>query len=477
MRRKRREYCEGVSCDTPSEVSIYDKSVSSWVYRNNHFVCINSKSFVEIDAKPKKLSSSFITKLCKNYPDKNIEYTETHPSMRSEICLPITVDKQVLGVLNLETSKENIYCQKNIKKIREDIARFIKIPARRIINIRQNKFMRSMINAISKESYEERFAEAKDFLKEFIGYSVFIVAIKNKTNLELEEYDFNENITDAKANEDVINHCINAQSAIKDFVENNEDEFLYIENMEEYKGIVSKGDNGKAQFLAKLSSYNGTNGVISFQFEVKNPLNEDKMALLKGFVKWFNRDINENIANKALRDRERYFREKSSMDWYFRNLSHIIGGSVANITSNLEVMEDLLEDKKALLEKIESSQEYLQAIANFPKRFISSNEYSFDSIEGAYEAVKNDLSLRIGSKKISKSLETVAISASHSSIIYMILFHPILNALEEDSISEIEISAKIEKEAYIIIISDNGDGFNLLKVRAVVLDFIILKNL
>ena len=463
----KRDYCEGISCSTERDIEIDNHSVSSWVYRNNHFVCIGTDSFKDIEAIPKKLNTKFIDSICIHNRDKKIEYIETHPSMKSGICIPISVDDQVLGVLNLEAPSTNIYCHRNSKNIRKEIESLIKIPARRILNIRQQKFMKSMIKTISKEKYEDRFKEAKAFLKDFIGYDVFIVAVKNKGKLELEEFDFRE---DKDLNQSLemkakIGKCINSQSAIKDFVENNKKEFLYIDDMDEYKktNTVAEGDNGKAQYLVKLTSKNRTNGVISFQFKVKNPLNENTMNLLKGFIKWLNRDINENIENKALRNRERYFKEKNNMDWYFRNLSHIIGGAVGNIGANLETMEYLLDNKEALFQNIKNSQKYLQSISNFPKRFISSVDYSFNTIDGAYNAIMNDLSLRVEDKIIRLSLERINISTSNTANIYMVLFHPILNALEEKSISEIDIIGKIEDKTYILNIEDNGDGFNNLE--------------
>jgi len=465
-----REYCKGASCDGDNITDIYDETVSSWVYRNNHY-CFIQKDDLIINSEPKILKQSFKDNLYTKFGDGNIEFKMTNENMISELCLPISanssVNAEVYAVINLESNLNYIYD----KEVRESIERLIKVSAKRINNIRQNRFMKQLIQAISRKTYKKRFQESVEFLQDFIGYRFFSVVIKEKNRLILEEFNFPEKNSYkeklfAKNLEKLLN---DNKSATKKFLEEKED-FYYIEDgtgLEDFGKAIDKNKiQSKSQFLARLKSGNDTIGVISFDFSRINPLNTHKQELLKGFIRWFNREINENRIYEKINKRVAYFEKKGSMDWFFRNLSHMIGGENSKAKSDLTMMKYLYEDedKEEFLLNLERVQRYLSSIANFPKRFISSAEYDFNTIAGASKSVISDLEMRQIGKTIETSLEDIGIQSSHTSMLYLLLFHPILNALEEPSVTAIKISAKVDNNISIIEIRDNGKGFSNLNL-------------
>jgi len=459
-----RIYCKGTSCSCNGDdlTNIYDETISSWVYRNNHHFQIQ-KDDLMINSKLKTLKQSIKDNLNKKFGDGNIEFKMTNEKIISELCLPISSNGEVYAVINLESNLNNIYD----KEVRESIERLIKISAKRINNIRQNRFMKQLIQAISRETYKQRFEESVEFLQDFIGYRFFSVVIKEKNRLILEEFNFPKEKNSDKQNLfaiDVENLLNEEKSATKKFLEGKED-FLYIYDGTYLEDFVKAIDNNKiqskSQFLARLKSGNDTIGVISFNFSRTNPLNKHKQELLKGFIRWFNREINENRIYEKINKRVAYFEKKGSMDWFFRNLSHMIGGENSKAKADLTMMKLSYKrkDEEKFLIKLEKVQRYLGSIANFPKRFISSAEYDFSTIAGAYESVISDLEMRQIGKTIETSLEDIDIQSSHTSMLYLLLFHPILNALEENSVTVINISAKVDNNIAIIEIRDNGKGF------------------
>lgn len=473
----KREYCDGAACDTEKEVRISANTVSSWVYRHNHYCYITSDDFIDINEEPKRLKDGFKNSLCQNGRDREIEFNETLKGMLSEICLPISLamktDDEVFAILNLESNFPYAYgSDEKAIIIREEIENLITVCAKRVNNIRQKKFTESMIKAISYKSYINRFKASKSFLAEFIGYSVFTVVIKKDNKLKLEYYELNPKKDDKtyKSIKNKLERSINAKSMIKDFFEAVK-EYKYIPNgdIEDNFGTIEDIESN-AQFLARLKAGNKTIGVVSFEFDIVNPLSERKIELLKGFIAWFNRDINENINYENLRNEVDYYRDKTNHNWYFKNLSHMINTEITKVKSSLDVMEIAYKkkDKKLFDSKYSSSKSTLSAIATFPQRFISTTDNGSKYLEDVLDDVENDFKSRFKEKRVIAVLENVLVKSKHTSFVYRIFFHTVLNAFEEKSVTNISVQSKVdtERDMLILTIKDDGNGFVNLESNA-----------
>jgi len=288
--------CDGEECDEKIKtINIYDPNISAWVFRNKQFCVLGAKAFVSIDvnSKEKELNQAFINKLTKERADKNIKYVESNPDILSELCIPILLDKQPIGILNLESTHTDAY-QLNDKTRRKSIEKLLDVAARRIDNIRHNNFSQEMIETIAINDYRERFEKSQRLLEKFIGYNHFSVIKRNKDGKLAMEYVYPEHTDKTIYNED-----LNKQSAVKNFLEENKEGDYTITSYknDSFKPIQdSTGVSSQSQCIFKMKSNHQVIGAVNFEFIRKNPLTAPKINSIKGFINWLAKDIMDNEA-------------------------------------------------------------------------------------------------------------------------------------------------------------------------------------
>ena len=467
------EYCHGERCEN-STISIDDADISAWVFRNRLFCIVNKRSFTN----DKKLTNEFKTSLTKNYIDKdiNIEYKSLNREYKSQLCIPIISENESIGVLDLHSPQYYAYPKKKVQEsiiIKEQIEYLIQITTSRIKNIEQNKFMDKILIAISQSRYEQRFKEASKFLANFSDYYTFSIILKNRDKLKVKYFSFNPSLKYKKEwkvtqreLEEVIN---NKNNAIKSFIkENTENKYIYDSSKVKNFCTIPSLDS-KSQFISKLIFKGELLGVVNFSFNRINPLNNQQINILEKFIAWLGRDIQENIE----REKIKFINKKDSIDSIFRNLNHLMNTPISLARSQIEIVKTMLSDKNLSDNKIDDrldrSREILETISNYPKRYISSSIYSYKTIKEAYDSVYEDLKYKRAEKshiELIDKIEYIKIPPKLTSSLYLIIFHPLLNALEEDSVTKIEVIGKKEDNIISITISDNGAGFKHQDIEA-----------
>ena len=462
----------GIDCKNTEPIPIYNSNISCWVFRNNHFCVLNRDAFEDPRAEEKSLKRSFVEALTKNRGDENIDFFTNNSKMLSELCLPIVSEGRAIGVLNLESNQPYAYGMRKTPEniqLRKEIEYLVTVAEKRVSNLRHENFMRSMIQAISKESHEERLKQATKFLEEFVGFGNFGIVLLDKNRLKMEYFTYNSS-NEPVGKEDMrsIEEKLNKDGSIKNFIEAEEveEKTRYIPDIaRESHFIIIEGSNTKSAFISKLSFAGEVLGAVNIGFDRENPLSENQLKILEGFVAWLGRDIREHIDNEKLKEKVDYLTSKNTLDALFRNLSHAMGTPLNTAKANLEAIRDFRDSYSAdEIEKIvDETVDLLITVSNYPKRYISSATYGYKTLERLYGALIDDLRYKIDSVEVELHyhIEPVTIKAEHTSYLYMILFHPLLNALEAEEVTEIGVKASVDRKKRVctITIEDDGKGF------------------